>query len=441
MYTKCTTIQTETTPPTLDTIGEKINLLLYTGQLLMENGADTNRIIRDIYRAALYMSIEKDNLHIFITYNTFMVNVTHGNQSFSSFLKARKHTANMTILSAISKLPWLAMEKHYTLEEYRQELERMANIPRHYNNYLTAFFPALACGCFTILFGGSLLAALITTLCALLGFYTRLCFQRWEVNMYISIMAASFVSTISAFFSHLLTNDPTSMIYAMISSNLFMIPGIPLINTVNDLLHNYLSAGISRGVHTILVVGSMTVGIIAAMHFDYVTTFSILTITPSSIYFLQFLAAALGAIGFSILFNTPVRLLPLIGVGGMIAVGVRNYFLVSSGLSLIAASFLGSAAVSLFMSRFAYPMRTTSNVLTIPSIITLIPGVLLYRSIFAIIQINTLDPQSFLQSLQVGLTGAFTVIAIAAGASIPALLAQRYFDKKKRARIRTLLKS
>jgi len=38
-------------------IGYKLHLLLHTGQLLMESGADTNRIARDMTRAAAFMGI------------------------------------------------------------------------------------------------------------------------------------------------------------------------------------------------------------------------------------------------------------------------------------------------------------------------------------------------------------------------------------------------
>ena len=38
-------------------IGRKLHLLLHTGQLLMEGGADTNRIVRDMMRAAVFMGI------------------------------------------------------------------------------------------------------------------------------------------------------------------------------------------------------------------------------------------------------------------------------------------------------------------------------------------------------------------------------------------------
>ena len=43
-------------------IGRKLHLLLHTGQLLMEGGADTNRIVRDMMRAAVFMGTGASSL-------------------------------------------------------------------------------------------------------------------------------------------------------------------------------------------------------------------------------------------------------------------------------------------------------------------------------------------------------------------------------------------
>ncbi|MBQ1867679.1 MAG: hypothetical protein II148_05260, partial [Selenomonas sp.] len=56
-------------------IGPKMHLLLHTGQLLMENGADSDRTLRDMMRAASFMGIPKDRIHQHVMYTTLMLNV------------------------------------------------------------------------------------------------------------------------------------------------------------------------------------------------------------------------------------------------------------------------------------------------------------------------------------------------------------------------------
>ena len=45
---------------------KRLDVLLRTGQLLLESSADTNRIRRNMVRAALFLGFNEDNLHIFI---------------------------------------------------------------------------------------------------------------------------------------------------------------------------------------------------------------------------------------------------------------------------------------------------------------------------------------------------------------------------------------
>ena len=141
-------------------IGYKLHLLLHTGQLLMESGADTNRIVRDMMRAAAFMGIPEDKIHLHIMYTTLMLNVSDDDHSYTSFRKCRHHGINMTIISAISKLSWRAMEEKYSLEAYEAELHRIENIEhhRHYSSFLSAISAGLACGGFCKLFDSDWIA-------------------------------------------------------------------------------------------------------------------------------------------------------------------------------------------------------------------------------------------------------------------------------------------
>ena len=57
-------------------IGRKMHLLLHTGQLLMENGADSDRTVRDMMRTAAYLGIPKDRIHQHVKYTTLIETTT-----------------------------------------------------------------------------------------------------------------------------------------------------------------------------------------------------------------------------------------------------------------------------------------------------------------------------------------------------------------------------
>ena len=58
------------------TIGRRVDLLLRTGQLLVESAADTNRIVRNMKRVAAYLGIPEEKLHIDVSYTMLQVNVS-----------------------------------------------------------------------------------------------------------------------------------------------------------------------------------------------------------------------------------------------------------------------------------------------------------------------------------------------------------------------------
>ncbi len=114
----------------------KLDLLLRTGKLLMESAADTNRIERNMKRVAAFMGIPEEKLHLDIRWTMIMVNVSDETHSFSKFQKCEKHGINMTTITEVSHLSWKAIEQDYSLDQYEEELERIARKPRNYMPYL-----------------------------------------------------------------------------------------------------------------------------------------------------------------------------------------------------------------------------------------------------------------------------------------------------------------
>ena len=160
----------------------KLDLLLKTGKMLMESAADTNRIERNMKRVAAFMGIPEEKLHIDIRWTMIMVNVSDESHSFSKFQKCENHAINMTTISLISKLSWRAIEQDYSLNQYEEELDRIAQKPRNYKPYMVAIGAGFACGGFCKLFGGDWMAFLLASICAFVGFRIRTRCIGWGMN-------------------------------------------------------------------------------------------------------------------------------------------------------------------------------------------------------------------------------------------------------------------
>ncbi len=410
-------------------IGPKLHLLLHTGQLLMENGADSDRTVRDMMRAAAFMGIPKDRIHQHVMYTTLMLNVNDDTHTYTEFRKCTKHGVNMTTLSAVSKLTWRAMARKYTLAEFSRQLDHIRDLPRNYPGWMTAMGAGAACGGFCKLFGGTWGDFWLTAACAATGFWIRRCCTGYGFNPYAVIAITSFMTTMIAWATQFLTGELNW--YPLIACTLFLVPGIPLINAVDDLLNNFIVSGMTRAIHTLLVVGSMTFGIITAIRLGGVTDFTSVSLTPDTIYASQALAAAISSVGFSVIFNVPKRLLPVVAVGGIITVLVRNVAVLQFGFSQAAGSFLGAAIVGLLALKAIHWFHAPNIVMTIPSAIPMIPGVLLYRLLFALINIRFITSTALLDGIRSGVEAVIIIIGIAVGVAIPNIFIHRYIQQRK----------
>lgn len=419
----------------------KLDLLLRTGKLLVESAADTNRIMRNMKRTAAYLGLPEEHLHIHVTYDMLMVNLSDGEHSFSKFQRCEKHGINMTTLSMVSKLSWRAIREDYSLERYEEELERIRTRRRNYPAWLVTVCAGFACGGFCVQFGCDWMAFLYSSLAAMAGFRLRAKCLEWGVNVYVSIALAAFVSTLLAWATTFLPEGWTSTpLHPMLACALFIVPGVPIINFLDDMLDNYIAVGITRAVNTVLIVTAMSFGIaffLKVSDFD-LSQFQTISMTPHHSYWEYALAAAISAIGFSMIFNIPRKLLWVVAVGGILAVCTRNFVNLGPSnnnmgldMGLAIGSLAGSALVSIIAIKAVHWFHAPNHVLTIPSVIPMIPGVLMYRALIAFIEMNGVVGE-VTAAVQFGVASALTVLCISVGVAIPNIFARRYVAADRR---------
>ena len=408
----------------------KLDLLLRTGKLLMESAADTNRIERNMKRVAAFMGIPEEKLHIDIRWTMIMVNVSDERNSFSKFQKCEKHGINMTTISQVSKLSWRAIEQDYSLDKYEEELEKIVRQPRNYTPYIVAIGAGFACGGFCKLFGGDWIAFLLTSICTFIGFRVRTRCVEAGLNAYMGIALAAFICTCLAYASSFLGISGTPYL-PLLACALFIVPGVPLINFVDDMIDNHLLVGITRAANTVMMVAAMTFGIAFALRLLVMNDVSIdhkfseLSMVPHDA-----IAAAISAVGFSMIFNIQRRLLWVVALGGIIAVCIRNFVNFELGYGPVIGSFMGSFVVSLIAVKAVHWFHVPNHVLTIPSVIPMIPGVLMYRSLLGFINLHGVIGE-VTNAFSNGINSALIILCISLGVAVPNIFARRYIAKDR----------
>lgn len=442
-------------------IRRELDLLLRTGEVLVASGADTNRIIRNMHRTAAFLGLPEENLHIHVTYNMLQVNLSDEEHSLSKFQRCDRHGINMTAITEISQLSWKAIREDYSLDKYEEELEKINGKPRNYTVNQVAVGAGFACGGFCIQFGCDWTAFFYASIAAIVGFRLRAYLNEKGSNGYVNIGIAAFVSTLLAWLSTFISTPAVAQylpewLYAILHTDtpwhplmacaLFIVPGVPLINFVSDMIESHIQMGLSRAINTLLKVTAMSFGISMAITVCGVDNFvKDLSMTPHNTYISYSIAAAISAMGFSMIFNIPKRLLWVVAIGGIIAVCTRNFVNLGAsnnnvGLDQgpIMASLVGSTLISVIAVKFVHVFHAPHQCLAIPSVIPMVPGVLMYRALFALIEMQGVVGE-LTEAFSNAVKASLIILCIAIGVAIPNIYARRWLMPMRKHKLNQLI--
>lgn len=443
------------------TLRRKLDLLLRTGQILMESSADTSRVKRNMERTAAYLGLPKENLHMNIDYYMLQVNVSDEYHSFSKMQRCDKHVINMLAIQEVSKLSWRAIQKDYSLDKYEEELEKIANGKHYYKDWIIAIGAGLACGGFCIQFGCDWTAFFYASIAAILGNRLRMFLNHSGSNLYANFAVSAFVSTILAWLSSFLSTPTVQAAlpeflrpilftetpwHPLLACALYIVPGVPLINAVNDLLDNHINTGLVRAMNTLLIVIAMSFGIMLAIKCGSFDGFAKdLPTIPHHSFYVYAVAAAISAMGFATIYNIPYRLMPWIAVGGIICVCTRNFvFLDPStgnaglGLGIVVGSLCGSALISIINIKAVHILHTPHQCITIPAVIPIVPGVLMYRALYGFMGMQGVVGE-VTHAMSFAINGSLVLVCIALGVAIPNIFAKKWIAPHRKAKLQRMI--
>ncbi|WP_303850767.1 threonine/serine exporter family protein [Seleniivibrio woodruffii] len=138
------------------------------------------------------------------------------------------------------------------------------------------------------------------------------------------------------------------------------------------------------------------------------------------------LFAAVPAVGFAVAFNVPPKYLKFCAIGGALGFLVRSVMM-EYGVQISLATFTASILVSFYAVLWAQKSMAHPRVISVASIIPMIPGVYAYKTMIAIVELaNRGYDMAMMQSaVENGLKTFFILGAIAFGLAIPGLLIYR----------------
>ena len=223
---------------------------------LMGSGVHTSRVVRNSKRIgeSLGVLIRITTLHkslILTVYNA------HDDNAYTEVVDIPELPISFAYNAELSSLSWKAYDKRLPLEVLREEYRQIKAKP-NMSPQVVLLLAGLANASFCRLFGGDWSAVGIVFIATLAGFFVRQQMQRRHINHFIVFTTSTFVASMCA--SATLLFHTTAEI-AIATSVLFLIPGVPLINGVIDIVEGYALTGSSRLMHAFLLIICIAVGL------------------------------------------------------------------------------------------------------------------------------------------------------------------------------------
>lgn len=251
-----------TSSPINTSLQETADCLLEIGCLLMASGASTNRIRVTMERIAKGLGFETETL---TTHRTVFIVVkdSQTNEIYNSFKKTPPHGANFTLVSGISKMSWRVTENNWTLDQITEELNRLKKLPR-YSLLMTIFFVSLSDAGFCRLFGGEYIDLCTAFVATFMAFTVKHYATKLNFNGYLSVIFASFTACFITSFARIYgVGNHSDLAFA--TAVLFLVPGIPLINSFSDIMDGHVMNGMVRGTHAMVIAFCISLGMLVTM--------------------------------------------------------------------------------------------------------------------------------------------------------------------------------
>ena len=246
----------------LPSLEEANSFLSRYATMLLECGATCIRIEKNINRIAqaFHMDI---SMVIMPSYIQFVIEDATHTHSYSSIIRTSKAAINFQVNTQLSKLSWDIADHKVNYRQAEKQLSVIENAS--YEDFPKILVLAsLANSCFCLLFNGDIISACIVFLATLSGFILRKIMIEEHLDIRFVFFASAFLSSVIASAGYLFDLGNTPDI-ALGTSVLYLIPGVPYINSISDLLHGHYICAFYRLVNAIILTFCMSTGLCAGL--------------------------------------------------------------------------------------------------------------------------------------------------------------------------------
>lgn len=390
-------------------LGTALEVASEAGHILLENGAEISRVEETMERIATFYGVDSKSFFV-LSNGIFTTSAFHkyANVEFIPFKGTQ-----LDKVAAVNQLSRDIEAGKYNVDEAKgrlKEIRQMAPKPRLEQLLASAFGSAGFC----IVFGGGLLDAAASFVAGLLLWLFVLLVSAPHLSKILgNICGGAFVTALCILFHRIgFGNSLGNMI---IGSIIPLIPGVPFVNGIRDVVNEDYIAGATRLLDALLVFFCIAAGVSAAFLVDKWIFGAMIVLSGMGVDSFTFaipvqvIASFIGTAAFAVLFGVPRKFYATCGLVG--ALGWALYMVLAryAYLGITISTVLATMLVTLSAREAAVLLRCPSTVFLLCGIFPLIPGAGVFWTTYYIVS-NQLP-----QALSSGFSAIKVAIAIVLG--------------------------
>ena len=229
---------------------------------LLGSGATCIRLERNIKRMAQAMGCEVVMTilprHIHLT-----VCLPDRSDSYTYIIATHSMPISFNINTRLSRLSWGIADGKISFTEAKEKFNEIIKTPPT-DRYLVLLLASCANASFCRLFTGDWQAVAIVFLSTMAGFYLKQILCEHKVDVRLIFIICAFVSSVLGSTAALFGFGATPEI-AVGTSVLYLVPGIPFLNSFSDMLAGHYICAFSRCMHAIILTCCLSLGLCVGM--------------------------------------------------------------------------------------------------------------------------------------------------------------------------------
>lgn len=236
-----------------------LNFALLTGEIMLENGAETFRVEDTISRILLTSNCQ--TAEAFVTPTGIFATLDHPDIDLLSYVRRiKKRTININKIALANGISRDFCSGEVTLEASMYQLQQVKTEPE-YSPWIRMLAIGLSAGFFAIVFGGTTSDMGVALLCGItFGIVEGLLTKQGVSKFLIDILGGAIAGFIPYFICFEL-GYAHHFDLIVISAIMPMVPGVAITNAIREILHGELISGAARAMDAFIIAASIATGV------------------------------------------------------------------------------------------------------------------------------------------------------------------------------------